>query len=504
MLAVVAAFPTVGWPQASRPNLSAPPLSAVPIPKVAGWVVSTSGGPLTPFPTNSRNAAGGVNQVINQASQSAVYNWQSFDIGSSSSVTFNLPNSASSALNRITGGTPTQIFGRLISQFTNPAAGGAPLLGGSIYLINANGILFGRGAQVNTGALIASTLDLTLGDADFYAGLTQSIKDAYSPSFGVSGTPAWVPNNFVWVDPGVNITTSSGGRVFLFANNLVQNQGTIATPNGQTVLAAGDQIFLSSPTTEPLYLSEANPAIPAVNGLLVEVGTGRGTVVNGAPVAGSSVNLSGGVINTPTGNTTLVAMAVNQLGRINATTSVSQDGSVFLLARSGAPGTTNEANQFTGTAKEAQTGGVLTLGPGSHVEIDPDTTMGSNGQQATSNAYSTFTPSLVELSGAAIDLQQGATIVAHGGLVVARAETSPYYQASAGGKPSVFATYGTDSARIVVEDGAAIDVFGYDLDGGFGRPQLRHHRPSGGERPSRCSAAARRAGLSQQAHLRHP
>ena len=124
------------------------------------------------------------------------------------------------------------------------------------------------------------------------------------------------------------------------------------------------------------------------------------------------------------------------------------------------PGTTNEANQFTGTAKEAQTGGVLTLGPGSHVEIDPDTTMGSNGQQATSNAYSTFTPSLVELSGAAIDLQQGATIVAHGGLVVARAETSPYYQASAGGKPSVFATYGTDSARIVVEDGAAIDVSG--------------------------------------------
>ena len=51
-----------------------------------------------------------------------------------------------SAFNRIGGSTaPSQIFGKLTA--TN---------GGEIYLINANGILFGKGAQVNTGSLIAS------------------------------------------------------------------------------------------------------------------------------------------------------------------------------------------------------------------------------------------------------------------------------------------------------------------------------------------------------------
>ena len=448
VLAILAAFPGAGRAQVARPAV--PPVSAVPRPAV-GWIVSTSVPNASSTLVNSApNAAGGINQTINQASPSAVYNWQSFDIGSASSVTFNYPGASGSSLNRVTGSAaPSAIFGALKSQYANPA-GGAPLVGGSIYLVNANGILFGKTAQVDTGALIASTLDLQ--NTDFYSGLSQSITSTgytFGPFAAVGTTPASLlpgANNFVLVDPGAQITTPSGGRVFLFANNVVQNAGTITTPNGQAVLGAGDQVFLNLPTNEVMYASEVNSAIPAVNGLLVEVGSGNGSVAN----------LQGGVINTPTGNTTLVGMAVNQSGRINATTSVAQDGSVFLLARGGAVGVPGAV-----TTKEATVGGALTLGAGSVVDIEPDASVDAKGQQATSNANSSFTPSLVELSGKTIALQAGAAIVAHGGVVDARAETTPYY-VSRDVNPPVYdyAALTGDGARLVVDANAMIDVSG--------------------------------------------
>lgn len=449
VLAILAAFPGLGNAQV-RP--ATPVINAVPVRPSVGWVVSTSVPNAGSTLTNASNASGGVNQTINQTSPSAVYNWQSFDIGSGSSVTFKYPSATSSSLNRVTGSaSPSAIFGTLTSQYPNPTAGGAPLVGGSIYLINANGILFGKTAQVDTGALIASTLDLQ--DADFYSGLSQSITShgytfgpfAQSGATAASLVPA--PNNFVLVDPGAQITTASGGRVFLFANNDVQNAGTITTPTGQTVLAAGDQVFLNLPTNEVMYASEVNSQIPAVNGLLVEVGTGNGSVAN----------IQGGVINTPTGNTTLVGMAVNQSGRINATTSVSQDGSVFLLAR----GAATSPVQGSVIVKEATVSGSLTLGSGSVIDIEPDTTPGANGLAATSSASSTFTPSLVELAGKTIEMQANSAIVAHGGTVDARAETTPWYEPNEP-NPQTFnaAALTGDDARLVLDTGSTIDVSG--------------------------------------------
>lgn len=438
VIALLSAFPAAGWAQI---HMAPPSPAKVPVPATVGWRVYGSGP--TAAPVATPNSAGGVDQVVNQSSTSAIYNWQSFDIGAASSVTFNFPGSTSSALNRVTGSaSPSAIFGKLISQYANPTAGGAPLIGGSIYLINANGILFGSGAQINTGSLIASTLDLA--NSDYLSGLTQSIA-SQNPSFSTSfGLPPLVASSNVQLDPGAQITTPSGGRVFLFAKDGVQNAGTITTPGGQTVLAAGEQVYLNIPTAEPLYASEVNPAIPAVNGLLVEVGSGSGSVAN----------LAGGVINTPTGNATLVGMAVNQSGRISATTSVSQNGSILLLARGGATGLPGNV-----PLKEATVGGSLTLGSGSQTVVAPDTTLGTNGQQATSSGSSTFTPSLISLSGQTIDIQANAAVVAHGGLIDARAETRPYYPSTGTGQYDYAALSG-DSARLIVDAGASVDASG--------------------------------------------
>src|SRR5690348_9626409 len=49
--------------------------------------------------------------AINQASQRAAVNWQSFDVGSQQRVTFNQPSSTAMTLNRVVGPNPSQIAG---------------------------------------------------------------------------------------------------------------------------------------------------------------------------------------------------------------------------------------------------------------------------------------------------------------------------------------------------------------------------------------------------------
>jgi filamentous hemagglutinin family protein len=443
VLAMLSAFPLHSLAQVAvaRPVITAPRPAAAAVPRpMPGWRV---GDPTAQLPVNKPNATGGIDQAINQKNQRDIYNWQSFDIGANSSVTFNFPGKDSSALNRVVGSTtPSQIFGMLRSQYANPDPGKAPLVGGSIYLINANGILFGKGSQVNVGSLIASTLNLK--DSDFLSGLNNSIKSV-DPTF--TSTPSLFAGDrsFVLVDPGATINTANGGRVFLFAKN-VQNAGSIGAPEGQVVLAAGGSVYLQDPTIEKLYASEVNPAFPTVKGLLVEVG--------GA--AGSASNLASGLINTPTGNTTLVGMAVNQLGRVTASTSVTQNGSVFLLAR----GDTIGSGEGGGFSKRAKTSGSLTLGAGSSIEIAPDATLGLDGKALTSNGSAAFTTSRVELAGKAINIQSGASLVAHGGVVAARAEAVPGYgdQNSAGAYYAQF--NGSDNARLIVDKNAVIDVSG--------------------------------------------
>jgi hemagglutinin-like protein len=67
---------------------------------------------------------GGPTVTVNQSSNSAIINWNTFNIGRGESVTFQQPNSGSVALNRVTGGLgPSQILGSLTAN-------------GRIFLIN--------------------------------------------------------------------------------------------------------------------------------------------------------------------------------------------------------------------------------------------------------------------------------------------------------------------------------------------------------------------------------
>ncbi len=85
---------------------------------------------------------------ITQTSNRAVMDWSSFSILKGEAVNISQPSSRSALLNRVVGNSASEIYGSLTAN-------------GQVFLINPNGILFGQGASVNVGGLVASSLDIS-------------------------------------------------------------------------------------------------------------------------------------------------------------------------------------------------------------------------------------------------------------------------------------------------------------------------------------------------------
>ena len=152
--------------------------------------------------------------VIEQRSQRLITDWDSFDIGRDASVTFVQPNADASALNRIHSVNPSQIFGQLKAN-------------GKIYLVNAQGIIFGRDAQVNVGSLVASTLSL-------------SEQDYLNDTLTFDGSNDSVIGR---IENYGQLAATVGGTVALLSEQVI-NHGTITSPSGQIYLAAGQTVSL--------------------------------------------------------------------------------------------------------------------------------------------------------------------------------------------------------------------------------------------------------------------
>ena len=91
--------------------------------------------------------------TINQTSQNVSLNWNSFNVAPQETVNFVQPTTSSIAVNHILSTNGSQILGHLNAN-------------GEVFLINPNGILFGQGAVVNVGGLVASTLDFNDANLD--------------------------------------------------------------------------------------------------------------------------------------------------------------------------------------------------------------------------------------------------------------------------------------------------------------------------------------------------
>src|SRR5882724_4304275 len=157
---------------------------------------------------------GTANVTVNQFSQNAIVNWNTFNIGQGERTQFVQPNSSSITLNRVTGGQgPSQILGTIDAN-------------GRVFLVNRDGIIFGAGAIINTAGFLATTSDIR--NQDFMAGRY---------TFNIAGRP-----DASIVNQG-NITATSGGFAALVAPG-VRNTGTITATLGTVALAAGNTFTL--------------------------------------------------------------------------------------------------------------------------------------------------------------------------------------------------------------------------------------------------------------------
>jgi filamentous hemagglutinin family protein len=229
----------------------------------------------------SASIAGGAGTVtVNQSSQNTAINWQSFSIGQTEAVRFVQPNSSAVALNRVLGPDPSSIFGSLTAN-------------GKVFLVNPGGILFGPGAQVNVGGLVASTRNIA--DGDFMAG---------NYRFAGTGGGAVVNQGSI---------NAEGGYVALLGAS-VNNEGVITARLGTVALAAGNAFTLDV----------------AGDGLL-NVAVNQG--------AFDALAANGGVIRADGGQVLLSAMsagtllqsAVNNTGVIQAQTVENRNGTIRLL-----------------------------------------------------------------------------------------------------------------------------------------------------------------------------
>ena len=229
--------------------------------------------------------------TVQQTSQQAILNWQQFNVGSAATVNFQQPNASSVALNRVTGSDASQIYGRINAN-------------GQVFLINPNGVLFSRDAQVSVGALVASTLNLA--DSDFLSGNYRFTRNGSNATIANAGT----------------ITAAQGGSIALLATD-IHNTGTLVAQRGTVVLAAGEAVTLSlSGGPVSVQVDPAQVAVQIQNSNLIEVGDG--TVVMTARAANA-----------------LLGASINNSGVVRATSLTHSGGAIQLSASSG---------EVTGTA----------------------------------------------------------------------------------------------------------------------------------------------------------
>jgi filamentous hemagglutinin family protein len=248
--------------------------------------------------------------TIDQTSNIAIINWQSFSIDSGELTKFVQPSAASAVLNRVLGGQTSVINGTLEAN-------------GQVYLINGNGIMVGPGGVVNTNSFIASTRDIA--DNDFLSG---NLHFVGSGSAGVQNSGSIV---------------AQSGDVYLIGKT-VDNEGTISAANGTAGLAAGDDVLLNQSGDEHVFV---NPTATASSA------TSLTAVKNGGTIAAASAELKAA-------NGNVYALAINNAGTIRATSVAQKGGHIYLTTDAGVV-----ENNGTLSAKKGSDGGTITFKGGS-------------------------------------------------------------------------------------------------------------------------------------------
>lgn len=425
---------------------------------------------------------------ITQNEQLAYLYWSSFNVGPKTTVNFDQSAGGANAsqwiaFNKVMSSSdPSHIFGNINGQ-------------GQVWIQNQNGILFHSGSKVNVQSLVAATLpanthltgDPLTGVAGVgvmnnpgYQFLFSALEcepsyqgsDGFSPNTAPGANGSFTASQIgqVMVEPGASITTSvdntgTGGRVILAGASVVNN-GTLSTPNGQAVLAAGLQVGLTP------HAQSASIPDPSLRGYDVYVGSvddGLGTHASATDASGTTVGtvINNGLINVNFGDLAMVGKSVSigglnsssanryepyvgvtdfsstpsVPGSISSATSVSLNGRVDLLSAFNAKIlTTSQGYTYDPTYG---TTGLITVAPAAVVSIlpayeDPATAPASQlALSAASPVSKLALSSLIDITGQTVSIGSDAEIFAPGALGSPDA-TAPFYDMTFALRPNIY------------------------------------------------------------------
>ena len=297
----------------------------------------------------------------------AIINWQSFSIGAGETTNFIQQSVNSAILNRVVGVDPSVILGTLTSN-------------GHVYLVNPNGVVFGKGAMVDAAGLVVSSLDIT--DQDFKNGTLRFVGSDASGSISVAG-----------------VLRSSDGDVYLIAPN-VTNSGSITAVNGSVTLAAGQDVQILGNGLTDIAFNVQNKGNTALNLGQINgdaVGIFAGTITQAGGVSATTATVAGGkVILSAASDVTLAAGSItsanNPAGTAGAVTIQSATGNISV-----APGASVSAS--------GASGGMVTL----QASAGSDTVTGSVAATGTLGLAG-----ITEVLGSSVLINSGAVVDASG------------------------------------------------------------------------------------------
>jgi filamentous hemagglutinin family protein len=440
--------------------------------------------------------AGRTKVGIEQTQAKAILTWETFNIGKDTDLTFDQKGNRDwIALNRVLDPSmaPSRILGNLKAD-------------GQVYVINGNGIIFGAGSQVNVNTLVASSLSLS--NEQFMAGIntqlflrpgvsvtlkpqfgeyTSADPDTYNTTVETSApwfTPSYIPGD-VKVEKGAELAASNGGKLMLFAPK-VTNAGTLVAPDGQIIMAAGENVWLSSipantpPGSIPYWSSPvrgfdvAVSAVPAIALGYYDMATAAGIFNPSENTVKFTDGLKSVIMPMMAARAEQVGYQVTNTGHIEA-----QRGDITLagpkIVQGGVLLATSALNNREGSIRLQGWGqgifgldqnamlttiywdsGSVTLNEGSVTAVMPD--FADTSELELGALETRYRPGRVVIRGEQIDIQTDASLVVPAGEISILATSTPV--GALPDKPASSDDSLHDGSRIYIDTGAYVSAAG--------------------------------------------
>ena len=295
---------------------------------------------------------------VNQSTNRTVIDWRSFDIGSSAQVNFNQPGTSSIAVNRVNASAnASQIEGGLHAN-------------GQVWILNPNGVFFGKTARVDAAGIVATTANI---DANAFMAGSNKLQMTGADHGSVENQG--------------KITVGANGLAAFVAPS-VRNSGTINATVGRVALAAGTTYTLDLAGDHLVELGLGSvKAVVDSSGKIVNPG---GTIALSAKAAGQVVNSVVNVSGVVTASSVTKSGGTITLGADNITTTSTAQLSADAGTNGNGGAITSVANvqgnyagsfSAKGGSQSGNGGSVETSGKSVHVDDGIKVnTLASNGQ----------------------------------------------------------------------------------------------------------------------------